>query len=74
MKGVINTELMYLNFTIASKNWVTALSEQLSKIDKEKEPMAYEYIHTQLNNASNMHYELTGNKSKEFKQLLCSTI
>jgi hypothetical protein len=74
MSNLINTDTMYVNFTIASKNWVNALTEQLSKIDKEKDPIAYEYIQTQLNNASNMHYELTGNKSKQFKQLLCTTI
>lgn len=74
MSHQINVDTMYSNFTIASQNWVNSLKEQLSKIDKEKEPHAYEYIHVQLINASNMHFELTGRQSKEFKQLLCNTI
>jgi len=73
MSNIINQDTMFANFSIASKNWINSLSEQLSKIDKDKEAAAYEYIETQLKNASNMHYELTGTKAKQFKQLLeCS--
>lgn len=74
MSNLINVETMFTNFAIASKNWVNILTEQLSKIDSEKEPAAYEYIETQLKNASNMHYELTGTKAKDFKQLLSCSI
>lgn len=67
----VNCETMFTNFKIASKNWIDNLNNQLEKIDKEKEPIAYDFIETQLDNAKTMHFTLTGTKSKQLKELLC---
>lgn len=67
----VNCETMFTNFKIASNNWVDNLNNQLKKIEKDKEPIVYEFLETQLENAKTMHFILTGTKAKQLKDLLC---
>lgn len=68
----MSCEIQYKNFKIAIQSWIDCLKHQLSMTDKNEDPISYKRIEIDLKESQSMLYNLSGAKSKEFKDLLCT--
>jgi len=59
----------YENLKIALNNWICALKNHLSQINQEVDPITHKHLSDDLKQSETLYYEMTGAKSKEFKEL-----